>query len=312
MDRDKIVLPGGAGLVGRNLLARLLQRGHRNVVVIDKHGPNLQALREMHPSVQAIEADLAESGPWRDAFRDARAVVMLQAQIGGKHADVFVRNNLTATENVLDAMRAAQVPYLVHVSSSVVESVASDDYTRTKAAQEELVRAAGFKHVVLRPTLMFGWFDRKHLGWLSRFMKRVPIFPIPGHGKYMRQPLYAGDFCAVILRCLETQHQGEPLNISGVERIYYVDMMRAIRDAVGARTWLLHVPSPLFGALLDVWGAFDANPPFTSTQLKALTAGDEFEEFDWPGMFELRPTPFAEAIAQTFHDPQYSHVVLEF
>ena len=27
---------------------------------------------------------------------------------------------------------------------------------------------------------MFGWFDRKHLGWLSRFMSKVPIFPIPG------------------------------------------------------------------------------------------------------------------------------------
>jgi len=31
---------------------------------------------------------------------------------------------------------------------------------------------------------MFGWFDRKHLGWLSRFMKKVPVFPIPGHGHY--------------------------------------------------------------------------------------------------------------------------------
>ena len=25
---------------------------------------------------------------------------------------------------------------------------------------------------MLRPTLMFGWFDQKHLGWLSRFMAK--------------------------------------------------------------------------------------------------------------------------------------------
>ena len=41
---------------------------------------------------------------------------------------------------------------------------------------------------------MFGWFDRKHLGWLARFMCRVPVFPIPGSGEYLRQPLYVGDF----------------------------------------------------------------------------------------------------------------------
>jgi hypothetical protein len=47
---------------------------------------------------------------------------------------------------------------------------------------------------------MFGWFDRKHLGWLSRFMKKVPVFPIPGHGRYMRQPLYGGrDFANIII-----------------------------------------------------------------------------------------------------------------
>ena len=31
---------------------------------------------------------------------------------------------------------------------------------------------------------MFGWFDRKHLGWLARFMTRAPVFPVPGHGRY--------------------------------------------------------------------------------------------------------------------------------
>ena len=36
---------------------------------------------------------------------------------------------------------------------------------------------------ILRPTLMFGWFDRKHLGWLARFMQKAPVFPIHVPGK---------------------------------------------------------------------------------------------------------------------------------
>ena len=115
----------------------------------------------------------------------------------------------------------------MQISSSVVESVADDWYTNTKKAQEEIALASGFPLVVLRPTLMFGWFDRKHLGWLSRFMQKVPVFPIPGHGRYLRQPLYVGDFCRVIISSIEHRTQGV-YNISGLEEVDYIDIIREI------------------------------------------------------------------------------------
>jgi nucleoside-diphosphate-sugar epimerase len=294
------------------LIARLLQAGHRDLVVIDKHSANLQVLRKLYPGVRAIEADLAESGSWQSSLEGADVVVMLQAQIGGNQPSLFVRNNITSSERVIDAMRVHKVPHLVHISSSVVESVANDDYTTSKAAQEKLVLASGVPCIVLRPTLMFGWFDRKHLGWLSRFMRKVPVFPIPGHGRYVRQPLYVGDFCNIIVRCIETARTGETLNISGIERIDYVDMIRQIRDAIGVRTPIVHIPYALFKVMLDTWSVFDSNPPFTSAQLAALTAGDEFEVIDWPTKFGLRATPFADAVREAYCDPTYSDVVLEF
>ena len=66
---------------------------------------------------------------------------------------------------------------------------------------------------------MFGWFDRKHLGGLSRFMKKMPFFPIPGDGRYMRKPLYVGDFCKIIISCLESEITGKVLNITGLEKL---------------------------------------------------------------------------------------------
>lgn len=110
---------------------------------------------------------------------------MLQAQIGGNDYQEFVRNNIDSTRLIIKAIKSNDVPYLVHISSSVVESVADDFYTNTKKEQEKMVLESGIACPVLRPTLMFGWFDRKHLGWLSRFMKKVPVFPIPGHGRYI-------------------------------------------------------------------------------------------------------------------------------
>jgi nucleoside-diphosphate-sugar epimerase len=312
MHTQKIILPGGAGLVGQNLVARLKAKGYSNIVVLDKHRANLAVLQKMHPDIVAAYADLAEPGAWQQHFVDAKTVVMLQAQIGGNHYIDFVRNNLDATRHILAAMQANAVPSLVHISSSVVTSVADDFYTQTKKEQEKIVLESGIACPILRPTLMFGWFDRKHLGWLSRFMKKVPIFPIPNRGRYMRQPLYVGDFCSIILSCIENPTQTGIYNISGHEEIDYIDMIREIREVTQTPTLILPIPYRLFYALLWVWGLFDKNPPFTTQQLAALIAKDAFEVIDWPGIFGVSYTPFKKALHETFHDPRYSSIILEF
>ncbi len=308
----KIVIPGGAGLVGQNLITFLSDQGHTNLVALDKHSNNIQILRKLHPAVTAVEVDLADKGDWQKHFQDAEAVVMLQAQIGDLNPEPFLRNNIASTENVLAAIKEYQVPYTVHVSSSVVKSSVMDFYVRTKLDQEKLVRDSGIKCIVLRPTLMFGWFDRKHLGWLSRYMRKVPIFPIPGHGRYMRQPLYVGDFAAMVNSCIQNRIADRVLNITGLEKVDYIDIIREIKAATRSKTALIKIPYGLFYVLLKVWALFDKKPPFTASQLSALTADDEFEVIDWPGIFGVEPTPFKQAVQQTFNHPQYSQVDLDF
>lgn len=313
MDKsDKIILTGAAGLVGQNLTVLLQESGYKNLVGIDKHPHNTGVLRGLHSQMTVVEADLSNPGEWTQSFADARAVVMLQAQIGGEKEEAFVANNVTATERVLAACREHGVDYIVHISSSVLNSRARDLYVETKRTQEQRVMDSGIPHVVLRPTLMFGWFDRKHLGWLSRFMRKTPVFPIPGSGRYVRQPLYIMDFCRIIRACLERCPTGEVYDISGQEQVEYVEIIRAIRAATRNRTPIVRIPYPLFWSLLRVYALFDPDPPFTTHQLEALVIPETFPVIPWGEIFGVRPTPFREAVQQTFGESRYSDVVLEF
>jgi nucleoside-diphosphate-sugar epimerase len=157
MDTDKrIIIPGAAGLVGQNLIIALKQQGYKNILAFDKHPENVDILRKLHPDIEVIESDISEPGNWQEACRDGDVVVMLQAQIGSKESAPFVRNNIESTRLMLETMKTYQIPYVVHISSSVVESVADDDYTNTKKEQEDLVLASGLDYCILRPTLMFG------------------------------------------------------------------------------------------------------------------------------------------------------------
>lgn len=312
MDKhDKIVVLGAAGLVGQNLIVELTAQGYDNLIAIDKHPYNLEVLKRLHPNVTTVLADLAEPGPWREHFQGAARVLQLQAQITGKDAQPFVRNNVDSTRLVLEALREYAVPFLVHISSSVVNSVADDDYTNTKKAQEQLVIESGLAHCVLRPTLMFGWFDPKHLGWLSRFMAKVPLFPIPGHGRYMRQPLYNRDFCKIIIWCMERAPNGAVYDIVGDHRIDYVDIIHMIRRVKGLRTPIVHIPYGLFYWLLKAYAMLSRKPPFTADQLEALTAGDEFVGVDTVAEFGIHQMPFEDAIRESYCDPRYSGIVLQ-
>lgn len=308
----KVVLPGGAGLVGQNLIVRLKAKGYRNITVIDKHQDNVKILKTLHPDIQVIPADLSVPGGWEGVLSSANIVVMLQAQIGGINFQEFERNNVQSTHLILKQLEKNPAIRLVHISSSVVTSKANDFYSQTKRTQEKLVLESDVHCPVLRPTLMFGWYDRKHLGWLSRFMEKMPIFPIPGNGKYMRQPLYVGDFCNVIIKCIEDHHLNGIYNITGTEKIDYVDIIKNIKTVINSRVKIIHLPYRLFYSLLAVWAWFDKNPPFTTQQLAALVTDDVFEVDDWPNTFHVSATPFSVALAETFCDPIHSNVVLQF
>jgi hypothetical protein len=64
--------------------------------------------------------------------------------------------------------------------------------------------------------------------------------------------------------------------------------------------------------MLHVYGWLDRDPPFTTKQLEALVTPDVFEVIDWPKIFGVQATPLDAALAETFRNPTYSHIVLEF
>ncbi len=103
MATRKIVITGAAGLVGQNLLPRLKRKNLGELVAIDKHPKNTAILRQLHPEVRVIEADLSEAGPWQQELEGCTHLMIGHAQIGGLFSEEYVRNNVTATERLLES-----------------------------------------------------------------------------------------------------------------------------------------------------------------------------------------------------------------
>jgi nucleoside-diphosphate-sugar epimerase len=130
--KGKIVITGAAGLVGQNLIPRLRAKGFTEIVAMDKHPTNVKILKKYHPTVRVLHKDLADESTsthgWGEELIACEALVIAHAQIGGVDSEEFIRNNVVATERLLEAAIRYKVPYIISISSSVVNSMAVDNY----------------------------------------------------------------------------------------------------------------------------------------------------------------------------------------
>ena len=308
----KIVIFGAAGLVGHNLCLRLNELGYKNIIAIDKNVNNTKNLKSLGVCKSVINCDINDEAAWSKQVNDADIFILSHAQISSMNKNDFTVNNIQATQKIIDFLENQNDAYVIHISSSVVNSKANDFYTETKEIQEELVVTSLNNYCVLRPTLMFGWFDRKHLGWLSRFMSRTPIFPVPGNGKYSRQPLYVRDFCNVIIGCIEMKPFQKVYDISGLTKVSYIEIIKGIKKVKKLRSIIISIPVFLFRFLLNFYSIFSKNPPFTSSQLDALIIPEDFPTHNWEEIFGITSTPFELALEETFTDNKFSEIELEF
>jgi uncharacterized protein YbjT (DUF2867 family) len=170
---------------------------------------------------------------------------------------------------LLRAARAAGVERVVHLSVSNPSPASALGYYRGKAEVERLVQASGLPHAILRPTLVVGARDVlvNNIAW---FLRRFPVFAMPGSGRYRVQPVALDDLGELTA---EAACAGEPaltLDAAGPDTLTFEELVRAVARAIGRRPRLLHVPGWLALASLRFLGLFLGEPVLTRQELAGL------------------------------------------
>lgn len=293
----KIVIAGGTGFVGRNLVRILLKEGYKaeNLTLIDYDKRNVKYFRNF--SLNIVLADIAVDGDWKQELNDADYVINLAAQISSPKFDKFYKNNVIATKNLINAScNNANLKGIIHFSSAAVLSVRKDNYAKTKAEGEDIVINSGFNYCIIRPSLMYGPTDDKNIGYLINFAKKFPFFPIPGNGKWPRQPIYIDDICYLIISILNNFPNNEIYSINGKEVIFFRDMIKTVLDELGGFKFRLFLPVSVFKLAMFLYQKMIGSEEFTTDQVDSLTAEETFPEYPWWDIFQIKTTSFKEGV----------------
>jgi NADH dehydrogenase len=156
------------------------------------------------------------------------------------HGDTTFDNAVENSRALFFAARRAGVARVVHLSIANPSLASPLPYYRGKARVERALAEVGIPYSIVRPTLIFGGGRdvlTNNVAWILRTM---PVFPIPGDGRYKVQPVHALDLARI---CVEQASSGEGdviVDAAGPESFEFADYVRAIRSAVGS--WAVVVP----------------------------------------------------------------------
>jgi uncharacterized protein YbjT (DUF2867 family) len=181
-------------------------------------------------------------------------------------------NALANSRSLFEAARRAGVASIVHVSIANPSIDSPLPYYRGKALVEQALAESGVPYVIVRPTFLFGGgrdILANNIAWILR---RMPLFVVPGDGRYLVQPIHVDDLARI---CLEASHgrSGVITDAAGPDTMSFEQLVRAIRDAVGRRTPILHAPPAAMAALARALGLVVRDVVLTADEIRGLTAG---------------------------------------
>ncbi|WP_164102723.1 dTDP-glucose 4,6-dehydratase [Candidatus Laterigemmans baculatus] len=262
----RILVTGGAGFIGSNLVRHLLASGH-SVLNLDKltYAGNLRSLSDVadlpgyefaHVDIVAIESVRQLFGRFRpEAVMHLAAESHVDRSIDGPRA--FIETNVVGTMNMLEAsleywreLESEQRERFrfLHVSTDEVygslgakgyftETTRYDPhspYSASKAASDHLARAwhdtYGLPVLVTNCSNNYGpyQFPEKLIPVVILKCLRGEPIPVYGKGENVRDWLYVEDHCTALAAVLERGRIGETYNIGGNNERTNLDLVQTL------------------------------------------------------------------------------------
>jgi len=248
-----IVVTGGAGFIGSEMVRQLAQTSDQ-VIVIDSltYAGNRNSISTVADQIQFEKIDIRDKNRIEDFFANTKvdAVANFAAETHVDNSisspEIFLQTNILGTFNLLEAAREYKFRFLQVSTDEVYGSIRegefkesdklepSSPYSASKASAEMLLQA----YVTTYSVEALGVRCSNNYGYYQNREKLIPAFidrmvhgeklPVYGTGKNVREWIHVSDSVAGIIKVLKAGKVGEFYNISSNDFQENIEVTRKI------------------------------------------------------------------------------------
>ncbi|MBF0551339.1 MAG: NAD(P)H-binding protein [Deltaproteobacteria bacterium] len=260
---DTIAITGAFSYTGKYATRLLLNRGYKIRTLtyhVDRNNP-------FGDKVQAFPFDFDHPDRLIQTLRGASTLIntyWVRFARGKTTFETAVQN----TRTLISAAKEAGVSRIVHVSIANPSAESPLSYYQGKAHLERAVIDSGLSYTILRPTVIFGLEDIliNNIAW---FIRHLPVFGIPGDGRYSIRPIYVEDMARLIVDAVD-QPGNTICDAVGPETFSFEELVKLIAAQLGRPARLVHLPMPLAYVATFVTGWFVRDVVLTWEEYQGL------------------------------------------
>ncbi len=237
-----MALTGGTGFVGRRVIAQAVGQDWHVRALTRRAQP-------AEPNVSWVRGALDKADSLTELMTGADVVLHVAGVVSAPDDAGFTAGNVTGTQAVLDAARAAGVRRFVHVSSLSAREPQLSRYGASKRAGEDLVAASDRAWTIVRPSGVYGPGDTEMRDMFRMAQMGLALLPPPGKVALVA----VDDLARLLLTLAERDGPRAVLEVDDGNPMHHADLARLIGAAVGRKVFPLHLPARLLrlGAKLD-------------------------------------------------------------
>jgi uncharacterized protein YbjT (DUF2867 family) len=263
----RIVVTGGTGFIGREVVRQLLGSGEDEVTVTTRD-PSRDPFGGRVGLVQAFAGDAVSLGK---AF--TRADVVVHAIQFPNHpvedpskGRTYLEVDGRGTSVAASVARKLGVRRFVYLSGAGAGQGREQPWFKAKDMAEAAIRETGLEHVFLRPSWIYGPGDRS-MNRFVFFCRYLPVVPVIGDGQTRVQPVSVKDVARCVAESVRREDaKDKALDLGGPERLTMDEIIRTVQRVLGKRRPLLHHPVPLMKMLVKPM-ALLPNPPLSPSAI---------------------------------------------
>ena len=295
--RQRVLVLGGSGFVGRHLVARLSAAGHEIVVVTRRRERARHLL--LLPTVEVVEGDPYDRTVLARHAAGAGAAINLVGVLHERGRQTFERAHVELPGSLAAACKAGGVARLLHMSALGAGDDAPSRYLKSKGAGEAAIAASGLAWTVFRPSVIFGPEDT-FLNLFASLSRRLPLIALAGANARF-QPVYVGDVAACMAAALgDDETAGQRYDLCGPRVYTLAQLVRCVGEIVGARRPILPL-GPALSSLQARVMEWLPGPLLTRDNLLSMQR-DSVCDCPFPARFGIAPSSI-EAIAPAWLAP---------